>query len=373
MKKLSIFVSLLLVLTSCGAPEKSENPSSSSQKEIIKVGVIAPLSGPAVSYGTDAVNTYTYSVDAYNASQDEVEVQLVIEDGKCNGKDSVSAVQKLIHIDQVAFILGGICSGETIAAGKIAQAKKVVMLSPTSSSPEVSNIGDYIFRYWNDAHAGITLAEHLNENHPNIALVVESTDYAKSLSNNLKQNYTGNIVEEINFASDEKDYGIIVNNIEKTSFDALVFLNQTESTGISMINALKEKGLLDKYGKENIIGAYLFSGENFIESVGSDTAKGLTQVNIDFASIENDRAISFIEDFKKNYEIAFAANFMYLEKEAIDFILESISSGVRDSEGLKAALESITADNKRDGYFGTYYIDEFGDAIGLSYTIETVE
>ena len=105
MKKLSIFVSLLLVLTSCGAPEKSENPSSSSQKEIIKVGVIAPLSGPAVSYGTDAVNTYTYSVDAYNASQDEVEVQLVIEDGKCNGKDATAAFTKLTNIDQVDVIM----------------------------------------------------------------------------------------------------------------------------------------------------------------------------------------------------------------------------------------------------------------------------
>jgi len=327
----------------------------------------------ASSYGIDAVNTYTYSVNAYNLSQDDVQIKLIVEDGKCNGKDWVSAVQKLINIDRVAFIIWGVCSGETIAAGKIAQAKKVVMLSPTASAPEVSDIGDYIFRYWNDAHAGIGLGDHLNDNYENITLIVENTDYAKALGNKVKELYTWNIVSEINFISTEKDYGIIVNKIEKSPSDAIVFLNQTESTGISMINAMNERGILEEYGKENIIWAYLFSGDTFAQWVGEDVAKGLTQINIDSKSSETPRGLAFIEDFKKNYEIQFDASFIYLEKEAIDFVLESISWGVRDSEDLKEALSAIDKENMRDWYFGKYYIDAFWDAVGLQYTIETIQ
>jgi len=49
------------------------------------------------------------------------QIELVVEDGKCNGKDATAAVQKLINIDKVAVIAGGACSSETLAAGKIAQ------------------------------------------------------------------------------------------------------------------------------------------------------------------------------------------------------------------------------------------------------------
>lgn len=373
MKKLLMFICSLLLLMSCGNNVADNQANNVSQKEVIKVGVIAPLSGPASSYGIDAVNTYTYSINEYNLSQNSIQIQLVVEDGKCNGKDWVSAVQKLINIDRVAFIIWGTCSGETIAAGKIAQAKKVVMLSPTASAPEVSDIGDYIFRYWNDAHAGIGLGDHLNENYENITLIVENTDYAKALWKKVKELYIGNIVSEINFLSTEKDYGVIVNNILKNPSDAIVFLNQTESTGISMVNAMNERWILDSYGKENIIGAYLFSGDTFAEWVWREVAAGLTQINIDSKSSETPRWLAFIEDFKKNYEIQFDASFIYLEKEAIDFVLESISWGVRDSEDLKIALNSIDKDNMRNGYFGEYYIDEFGDAVGLKYTIETIE
>lgn len=373
MKKLFLVSIASLLLVSCGWTNDDVITSDEVKKEVVKVGVIAPLSGPASSYGIDAVNTYEYSVNAYNASQDDIEVQLVIEDGKCNGKDGVSAVQKLINIDRVPFIIGWICSGETIASAKIAQAKKVVMLSPTASSPEVSEIWDYVFRYWNDAHAWIGLSKHLNDNYEKITLVVENTDYAQALAKNVKQWFKWEIVKEINFISAEKDYGIIVNTIENNPSEAIVFLNQTESTSISMVSALDEKWTLAKYGKQNVIWAYFFSSANFIEWVGADIASGLTQINIDSEASVPAKWKDFIEDFKKSYEINFEPSFMYLEKEAIDFVLESVTDGVRDSEGLKAALESITSDNKRKGYFGEYYIDDSGDAVGLQYAIETIK
>jgi ABC-type branched-subunit amino acid transport system substrate-binding protein len=42
------------------------------------------------------------------------------------------------------------CSSETIAAGKIAQANKVFTIAPISSAPEISEIGDYVYRFYSD-------------------------------------------------------------------------------------------------------------------------------------------------------------------------------------------------------------------------------
>jgi len=57
-------------------------------------------------------------VDKANVSGgiDGKQIKLVVEDGRCNGKDATAAVQKLINIDKVAVIAGGACSSETLAA-----------------------------------------------------------------------------------------------------------------------------------------------------------------------------------------------------------------------------------------------------------------
>ncbi|MDR3169589.1 MAG: ABC transporter substrate-binding protein [Candidatus Peribacteria bacterium] len=83
---------------------------------------------------------YTYVVDEFNASQNNINIELVIEDGACDGKSSTSAAQKLVSIDKVQAIVGGFCSAETVAGGKIAQQAGVVMLSPVSDATEISNI-----------------------------------------------------------------------------------------------------------------------------------------------------------------------------------------------------------------------------------------
>ncbi len=58
------------------------------------------------------------------------------------------------------------------------------MLSPTASSPEVSSIGDYVFRYWNDADAGVVMLDYIESNDgASIALMYENTDYAAAYAN----------------------------------------------------------------------------------------------------------------------------------------------------------------------------------------------
>jgi ABC-type branched-subunit amino acid transport system substrate-binding protein len=60
-------------------------------------------------------------------------------------------------IDKVDMIRGGMCSSETIAAGKISQANKVFTIAPISSAPEVSLIGDYVYRFYNDTETAKNL------------------------------------------------------------------------------------------------------------------------------------------------------------------------------------------------------------------------
>ncbi|MDR0651507.1 MAG: ABC transporter substrate-binding protein [Candidatus Peribacteria bacterium] len=174
-KLLTSLLGIFLLASVAGCTtQQTENEQT---VQVVKIGVIAPLSGPASGYGEDAVNAYTYLTNQFNASQTDIHIELIIEDGKCEGRDSTSAVQKLINVDQVQVIVGGICSSETIAAGKIAQQYGIPMISPISSSPEVSTIGAYVFRFFNDNDITKILARHLEKMHiDTVVLVAEQSD-----------------------------------------------------------------------------------------------------------------------------------------------------------------------------------------------------
>ncbi len=148
--KFLAFGLLSLSILATGCNPQSTPVNSETTPQIVKIGVIAPLSGPATSYGKDAVQVYTTSVEEFNAKQKEVKVELIIEDGKCTARDATSATQKLIHIDKVDFLLGGICSQEFMASSKLSSPLEKLNLSSNASAPEIANIGDYVFRFYND-------------------------------------------------------------------------------------------------------------------------------------------------------------------------------------------------------------------------------
>lgn len=154
---------------------------AASVKEPVKIGVILPLTGDAATYGEAGGKVYTLAVEEINAAGGAAgsPVELVIEDGKCNGKDATNAMQKLVNIDKVQVVLGGFCSSESLAAVPVATEAKVVILSGGSSNPNLTGSSPYFFRtYPSDASQGaVTADEATKRGYKKVAFLVEQTDY----------------------------------------------------------------------------------------------------------------------------------------------------------------------------------------------------
>src|SRR3989344_5494284 len=150
--------------------------------ESVKIGVLLPLTGDGASYGEPARNVFLLAVEEINAAGgiDGKQLELIIEDSKCNGKDATSATSKLINVDKVEIILGGFCSSESIASAPLAEAAKVTLFSAGSSSPDLTGISAYFFRnYPSDASQGKVLAEAaIQKGWKKVAFLQEQTDYA---------------------------------------------------------------------------------------------------------------------------------------------------------------------------------------------------
>jgi branched-chain amino acid transport system substrate-binding protein len=76
-------------------------------------------------------------------------IQLLIEDGKCDGKASTDAAQKLISVDKIDLLVVASCSSSSIAAAKVAQEAGITNIHSLSVTPLISSLGEYVFRYPN--------------------------------------------------------------------------------------------------------------------------------------------------------------------------------------------------------------------------------
>lgn len=359
-----------ITLSGCTPTTGSDTTSQNTWPKIVKIGVIAPISGPAAAYGEDYVNVVKHYTDEFNGAQQAYKIEVIVEDGKCGGKDATAAAQKLITVDHVAIIYGGACSSETLGAGKIAQDAKTFMVSAVSSAPSISEIGDYVYRYFDDAIATKSVAKFVNMRANSVALVSENTDFAQGMTNAFKEDYKGDIRYDTTFNSDEKDFDIIAKNIASKAADAqfIVVINQSDSTLISVAKALIDNGLRETF-KDKLFFAVWIDSAATKDALWSKT-EGLYSYNIaDLTKIGAN--IEIINAFDQKYKVKSDKNYVVLEIELIQAIIDGVKAGNTTSQDLKKYFDSFKQ-KKRNGIFGTYYFDDKHNAAGISYLITQI-
>src|SRR5690348_13687218 len=129
---------LLIALAGCG-PKKA--PS-------IKVGVYGSMTGTTATFGKSTLNGAQLAFDELNAAGGIAgkKIDYISEDDQSKAEEAATAVQKLINQDHVVALIGEVASSRSLAAAPIAQQNGVPMISPSSTNPEVTKKGDFIFR-----------------------------------------------------------------------------------------------------------------------------------------------------------------------------------------------------------------------------------
>ena len=222
--------------------------STVSETGPIKIGVIGPFTGDAAVYGEPMRNTIQLAVDEINANGGigERQVEVIFEDGKCDGTAGASAAQKLVNVDKVQSIIGGFCSGETIPSVPIAAEGKVVLLSPSASSPALTDISAYFFRdYPSDAKEGQVLAAVANQKgYKTMAFIQEQTDYAAGLYGSFDKSFTalGGKTTNEQFPTSNTDFRSTLTKIKAQKPDALFIDTQTPAAADRILKQMSELG-----------------------------------------------------------------------------------------------------------------------------------
>lgn len=132
---------LLMVVTFAGCARQGG--------EELVIGEYGSLTGNDATFGTSTKEGVEIALDEIKAKDGKIgglAVRVVVEDDRGQAEEAATVVQKLINQDQVIAVLGEVASSRSLAAAPICQQAGVPMISPSSTNPGVTQVGDYIFR-----------------------------------------------------------------------------------------------------------------------------------------------------------------------------------------------------------------------------------
>lgn len=330
----------------------------SKEEEVIKIGLILPLTGDVADIGNSNKAAIELAVKEINekGGVDGREIKLIIEDSiGCDSKTAVTAMQKLVNIDKVAAVYS-VCSGVAMATHSVAEQGKVVHFG-CASNPNIKDLGDYMFRIIPaDDFAGKVGAKYVKDkfNANKVAVLHCDNDWCVGIKDAFIESFQGlggEIVAEEQVSTDATDFRTELTKIKNTNPD-LVYSPLYPQGAILVFKQAKEIGL----------DVPFFSGDAWSDQSIPQEA-GDTAENKFFTTPAGNYSKEF--EAKVNSDIAICTVEAY---DVIYILADAIEKVGVDSEAIKNELYNLR-DYK--GESGMISLDENGDLIGATFDIKT--
>jgi branched-chain amino acid transport system substrate-binding protein len=152
----------------------------------IRIGMFGPMTGPQSSWGTPVHDGAIMVYQEVNAKGgiNGRKIEVVQEDGGCDAAPTLGAVKKLIFVDKVFMINGGICSGATMAARpEVIDNKVPMVLFAASLDAITAPVAHYVFTVApTGRYDGVSMATFAKSipGLKRVAVVSHADDWAKA-------------------------------------------------------------------------------------------------------------------------------------------------------------------------------------------------
>jgi len=211
----------------------------------ITIAVAGPMTGPVASIGEQMKRGAEAAAAAINdaGGVGGRKIKIVIEDDACDPKQAV-AVANLIVGQQIKFVDGHACSGSSIPAADIYADNNVLMMSPASSNPVLTEKGHpTIMRlYGRDDAQGAFIAPWIAEQYKGktIAILHDKSAYGKGLASVVKDRLNAAGVTEVMFEGinpGEKDYNAVISKLKGAGAEFVYFGGYHTEAGLMLRQA----------------------------------------------------------------------------------------------------------------------------------------
>ena len=272
----------------------------------IKIGIAGPLSGGSLTTGEQQDIGARTAVADLNKNGGVLGQEIVIfsVDDACDPEQAKAAARQLVS-EGVIFVNGHVCSGASLAASKIYEEAGVIMMSPSSTNPKVTDEGGpNVFRViGRDDQQGVVAGRYLSSKHGNskIAIIHDDSAYGRGLAEFTKLQLNSDGVSEAIFESyvpEQADYNTLINKLADSKIDVLYIGGY-----------LSDVSLILRQAKKKMPELLLVSGD--------------TLVNSEFLDIAGEAGVGSIFTFGPDIR---------LQPEA-----KAVVAAIRDDEGFEPA------------------------------------
>ena len=216
----------------------------------IKFGVAGPFTGQNAAFGAQLKNGAEQAIADINAAGGILKQKIAVSagDDASDARQGVSVANKLAG-SGVKFVIGHFNSGVTIPASDVYMENGVLMVSPASTSPKVTDRGLWnVFRTCGrDDQQGIVAGDYIARNYKNrkVAIVHDKTTYGQGLADETRNAMQAGglldaLYESINVGT--KDFGALVTKI-KASGAELVYYGGTHVEAALLLRQMRDQGV----------------------------------------------------------------------------------------------------------------------------------
>jgi branched-chain amino acid transport system substrate-binding protein len=305
MRRLTVALASIGLILTISCTKKSTGPSEQAGGDdtVIKIGQFGSMTGGEATFGQSTDKGVRLAIDAKNAAGGikGKKIVLLTEDNQGKPEEAAAVVKKLITQDKVIALLGEVASTRSLAAAPIAQQYKIPMVSPSSTNPKVTQVGDFIFRVcFIDPFQGPVMARFAHDNLKlmKVAILKDlKSDYSLGLAEFFQKKFKemgGTVVSEQTFQTGDSDFKGQLTRIRSSNPDA-IFIPAYYT----------EVGLIARQARQLGLKAVLLGGDGWdspkLFEIGQDAVNGAYFSNHYASESPVIATQNFIKKYKEKY------------------------------------------------------------------------
>ena len=329
---------------------------------VVKIGHAGPLTGPIAHIGKDGENGVRLALEDANAAGytlggQKVRFELISEDDQADPRTATTVAQRLTDAG-VKGVVGHATSGATIPASRIYEQAGVPMITPSATSPKLTQQGYHVvFRVIaNDLQQGAAMAKYAGGTLKvkKVAVVDDRSAYGQGLADAFAASAQGQGVEVVGreFTSDKAtDFMAILTRLKGRGPDA-VFYGGMDPQAAPLLRQMRQLGMTARF-----LGGDGACTAEMIKLAGTaltDTAY-CTQAGLPMARMPGGAA--FNARFRQRFDTEVQLYAPYAYDAATALVKAMVAAGSAEPEKYLPALRNTHF----QGITGTIAFDAKGD------------
>ncbi len=302
-----VTVAIAILFATVGCTRKSSQTAGGANEKAsgneILVGEFGSFTGSEATFGISTSNGIKMAIDERNKAGGVhgKQIKLISLDNQGKSEEAASAVTRLITQNGVIAVLGEVASSRSLAAAPIAQQNKIPMISPSSTNPKVTEVGDYIFRVcFIDPFQGTVMAKFASENlkAKKVAILRDvKSDYSVGLADYFIKKFKdlgGEVVSDQSYQSGEMDFKAQLTQIKAAKPDA-----------VFVPGYYTEVGLIARQARQLGLNVPLMGGDGWdsskLSEIGGTAINGSYFSNHYTTESTEPVVVDFIKKYKERY------------------------------------------------------------------------